>query len=131
MARRRYSDREFDDLDRLKYENKKLKRQISALRKQISRLDIDRYNNIKELLDKQENEDAQEYVQKEKDKAEQQWRCWQCGHGILRTHRMHRRDGSFYYRKCDNEKCDNRTKTKPIPADGKLEGVDIEPTEKD
>lgn len=124
MARRKYSDREYDDLDRLKYENKKLKRQISALRKQISRLDIDRYNNVKELLEKQANEDMHEYIEKEKENAEKKWRCWTCGQGVLRPVRMHRRDGSFYYRKCDNEKCDNRTKTKPIPPDGKIEGLE-------
>jgi hypothetical protein len=122
--RRNYNDKEYAELERLKHENQKLKRQVSALRKQISRLDVDRYNNVKELLEKQANDDAYEYVHKEKQKAEQQWRCYSCGSGVLRTKRMHRRDGSFYYRKCDNEKCTNRTNTKPIPPDGKIEGVD-------
>lgn len=124
MKRRRYSHKEQDDLQRLKRENEKLKRQVSSLRKQISRLDVDRYHNIKELLEKQAEEDAQEYIVKEKENAEKKWRCWDCGEGILRTKRMHRLDGSFYFRQCDNDRCKKRTRTKPIPPDGKIEGID-------
>lgn len=124
MRRRQYSVKEQDILQKLKRENSKLKKQISLLRKQISRLDVDRYQNVKELLEKQAEEDAQEYIIKEKENAEKQWRCWDCGEGILRTKRLHRLDGSFYFRQCDNNKCKKRTRTKPIPQDGNIDGID-------
>lgn len=124
MKRRKYTHKEQDDLQRLKRENDKLKKQVSSLRKQISRLDIDRYQNIKEILEKQEVEDSKEVILKEKEKLEKQWKCWECGHGVLRIKRLHRIDGSFYFRKCDNQSCDHRTKTQPIPADGSVEGIE-------
>lgn len=124
MKRRNYNHKEQDDLQRLKRENDRLKKQVSSLRKQISRLDVDRYENIKELLAKQDADDAKDTFIKDKENAEKKWRCWDCGQGVLRTKRLHRLDGSFYYRLCDNDSCKKRTKTKPIPNDGNIEGID-------
>lgn len=123
MKRRNYNRKEQDELQKLKRENDKLKKQVSSLRKQLSRVDIDRYQNIKELLEKQAHEDAEDILQKEREIAEKNWRCWDCGEGLLRVRRLHRLDGSFYYRLCDNDKCKKRTKTQPIPADGKIKGL--------
>lgn len=120
MARRnKYVDKELDELQKLKYENQKLKRQISSLRKQLARIDIDRYENLKDLLYKHANEDLEERIEEEKKKIKQQWECHICRQGFMKIHTISRRDGLFYYRKCTN--CDNRTKTKPYNE--KVKGI--------
>ena len=124
MGRRKYGDREYDSLDKLKHENKRLKRQISALRKQVARIDINRYENLKDLLQKHDQEDVSEQVVKEQERLKKKWECHSCKQGTLKLKIFERRDGIFYFRKCDS--CDNRTKTKK--HDESVEGVKDEKT---
>jgi len=116
---RKYSMKEYDELQRLKQENKKLKRNISALRKQLQRIDLDRYENLRELLYKQDNEDLEDKIKKERQKVKKEWECYECRQGFMKIHTISRRDGLRYYRKCTN--CDNRTKLKPYNE--KVEGI--------
>lgn len=112
MSRRnRYAEKELDQLQKLKYENKRLKRQIAALRKQIARIDIDRYENIKDIIERHHKEDLDERLLEEKKKLETKWECHECKRGVLVRHELMRIDGAFYYRKCNN--CNHRTKVKP------------------
>ena len=118
MSRRnRYAEKELDEIQKLKYENKRLKRQITSLRKQLSRVDIDRYQNLKDLLYKQTNEDLEDKIREERKKLKKQWECHSCRVGFMQIHTLNRRDGLFYYRKCTE--CDNRTKPKPYKEDVK------------
>jgi hypothetical protein len=103
---RKYCDREFDLLQKIKEENKRLKRELAALRKQISRLDIDRYENLKELVQKQYEEDKK--IEKTDNLDNHRWLCWNCKKDVLKLTILHRRDGEFYYRFCQN--CKKRTK---------------------
>lgn len=111
MKRRRYSDGEQDRLQRVVQENKKLKGQISQLRKQMSRIDVDRFQNLKDLLDAQDREEQEEAAVKREQTMERDWRCWQCPSGTLRLTVLERRDGVFYYRKCDG--CPKKTRLQP------------------
>jgi ssDNA-binding Zn-finger/Zn-ribbon topoisomerase 1 len=117
--RRKYSDKEFDLLDKLKHENAKLKKQVSSLRKQIQRIDLDRYENLKDLIYKHYNEDLGERIAEEKEKLKKKWECKQCGTGFLKIYLLNRLDGMFYYRKCTE--CSHRTKPKPYT--NKVEGI--------
>jgi hypothetical protein len=110
MKRRRYNHKEQDDLQRLKRENDRLKKQVSSLRKQLARVDIDRYENLQDLIHKYDKEEAAEIIAKEHKAKEQKWKCYECPEGILRLKVFERQDGIFYMRKCD--KCVNRTKLK-------------------
>jgi len=101
MKNRKYCNNEIDLLQRLKSENKRLKRIVSNLQKQLSRIDLDRYENLKELVDKQYREDMK---QSEKDK----WKCYHCPTGQLKILIINRHDGTKYLRKCSN--CSHRTK---------------------
>ena len=111
------SSSDFDQIDKLKHENQKLKRQISQLRKQIARLDLSRYTNIKELVDKYEHEDQEEKKKEHKDQIKKLWECFQCRSDHLRMVTFERKDGVFYFRKCNS--CNHRTKLKRLTSDTK------------
>ena len=120
MARnKKYNDKEFDLLQRLKYDNEKLKRQNKTLRKQLQRVDIDRYENLKNIIHKHCAEDLEEELKSEHKKLMKQWECRECEEGFLKLYTISRRDGVFYYRKCTE--CSNRTPTKPYTD--KIEGI--------
>lgn len=119
MGRNKYSDREYSELDKLKQENKQLKKRVESLRKQISRLDIDRYNNIKELVNKYNEEDNKEQFKAEQKKLKQRWECHECRNGFLVLTILNRRDTTMYFRKCNN--CNHRTKLKKYTES--VEGV--------
>ena len=113
MARSRTNrgDKEYDQLDKLKHENRRLKRQISQLRKLIDRFDLDRFEHVKELIESHEQQERLiKNLQKEK-----AWKCHDCGKGTLRLRTLDRRDGTFYNRVCDN--CNKRTRLKRYTPD--------------
>jgi len=112
MSRRRqYSDRETDQLQYYKHLVKKLKREIAGLRKQIDRLDLDRFASFKEALDRiDEIEMEQTARRKDKEIQKEKWRCWDCNTGTMRLKVWDRLDGPHYQRVCDH--CNKRTTMK-------------------
>lgn len=96
----RNCDKEYTADQKLKEENKRLKKENKALRKQIGRLDLDseRFNNLRELADKQYRE---ELARRKEESVKKKWTCHECGKGILRLIIIPRRDGNFYFRACD------------------------------
>jgi predicted RNase H-like nuclease (RuvC/YqgF family) len=121
MKRRKLSDGEYDQVQRLRNENKKLKHQISQLRKQMSRIDVDRFQNLKEVIEAQERQDRVEQQEAEDKALAQKWECWECKQGTLRLTVLERLDGVFYYRKCDTQGCRKRTKLQRYNKD--VEGL--------
>jgi hypothetical protein len=97
---------------RLQYENEKLKKTISQLRKQIARIDIDRSSDIKEIVNKHyQQEEAEKYAEKERESLEElkrAWQCSKCGTGFLEIILLNKMNDLCYYRKCNE--CQNRTK---------------------
>ena len=112
MSRRRhYADGEQDQLQFLKEQNRRLKREIAKLRKQIQRLDLDRFASFKEALDRiDEIEMEQTARRKEKEISKEKWRCWDCNQGTMRLKVWDRLDGPHYQRVCDH--CGKRTTMK-------------------
>lgn len=102
---RNYSKNE-ELVDRLKRENKQLKRDYSKLRKQVDRLNLEheRYATLRELVHKQTKE-ARESKRAKKDRG-----CWQCGKGVLGIVILQIPGRPKYFRKCNL--CDHRTDTK-------------------
>ena len=109
MSSRNYSDQEYDKLQRFKYENKRLKKQLSRLRKQMSRIDLDRYTNLKELIEKHDREDRDVKLAQDELKIRKLWECWECRQGVLIFIPIIKKTGEFYFRRCNN--CGHRTKT--------------------
>jgi len=119
VGRIKRGDKEYDLTQRLKHDNKILKKRITSLRKQIARIDLDRYHNIRDLLSKYKAEDKEKLLEKEEEKIRNKWKCHSCTTDYLRLIIITRRDGMYYYRKCGN--CDNRTKLQKYHE--KIEGV--------
>lgn len=117
-SKSRNYDRETDKLDKLKFENEKLKRQIKSLRKQLAKVDIDRYQSLKELLEEQEAEDSTLDVKSRHDDLKKKWECHSCKEDYLRLVVVPRLDGMFYFRRCP---CGHKTKLKKF-IDG-VEGL--------
>ena len=100
MSKNLRTNREFDLLEKLKKENKHLKRELKRARKMLDRYDV---AEQKGLI----NEDIivpSKKRQKEKELLEK-WRCYECENGILRLIII----GNRYLRKCDQ--CGKNTKS--------------------
>ena len=104
------SDTELTAIRKLKLENQTLKKQISKLRKQLSRIDIDRYSNLKDMLEAQAAENNTFDAKIELEDLKQKWMCEACKEDYLRIIIIPRADGLFYIRKCAS--CNHRTKFK-------------------
>ena len=108
MARKVQRDKEWNELQRLKTENKKLRTRISKLRKVIKNIDIEHYQFVQDLLNSENFKE--EPVQVTKQSLEKQWQCFKCDKGIMRLITISRAGEPYYFRKCDH--CTNKTKMK-------------------
>jgi len=124
-----HSDAELTTIRRLKLENQKLKKQMSKLRKQLSRIDIDRYSNLKDILEEQAAEDENFDVKIELEDLKEKWICHGCKEDYLCVIMVPRADGLFYMRRCAS--CFHKTKLKRytdevdgIGTDGQLVKAD-------
>lgn len=100
MAKNNNYDKELELIDKLKYENKKLKRALKASRKML-----DRYNVAEEkgLIDEDIIVPGKKR-QKEKELKEQ-WKCHDCENGYLYIIHI----GNRYFRKCNG--CSKNTRS--------------------
>jgi hypothetical protein len=99
---------------RLVRENEKLKRQIGGLRKQIARLDLDRYDIVREMLEEHRQEDRAEQGKHVLESLKKTWACHKCEDGVMEIFIYTRTQEMYYYRICDNAPaCMNRTKAQP------------------
>lgn len=112
MSKSRRDNRGNTREQRLQHENDKLKKQISGLRKQLARIDLDRSANVRDIVQKYyEQEDKEAFAKKEQESLEalqREWQCSACGEGYLEINLLNKLDVLNYYRKCTC--CPNRTK---------------------
>jgi len=113
------SDSELTEIRKLKLENQKLKKQMGKLRKQLSRIDIDRYSNLKDMLEAHAAEDNTFDATVELEELKKKWACHKCKEDYLRVIIVPRADGLFYIRRC--AACNYRTKLKKYTDD--IDGV--------
>ena len=108
---------------KLQQENQQLKKQISSLRKQLSRIDLDRYSTIKDIIDESYQDDKKEMSAKILENLKQQWACKICIDGVMEIFTLNRAGETIYYRICSNSPvCGNRTRAKPYVA-GRVTGI--------
>ena len=115
MGKSKRSDKEFTREQRLIKENRQLKRELAHLRKEISKLDVDRLETVKEMVaDYQEAERLQENLGNPNSNIEalkKEWACKEPGcSGYLEITLYSKLGITNYYRKCNS--CNNRTKGK-------------------
>lgn len=103
------TDKEYSREKKLSYENKRLKKEIAKLRKELARLDLDRYSQVKEIIEQHYQEDQAKEAQNMLDKMKEAWRCYQCEKGFLEIIIFNKLDSTWYLRKCNN--CPNRTRS--------------------
>lgn len=102
---------------KLIYENQQLKKQISKLRKQFARVDLDRYEMVKEMIQEHYQDDRAEQGEQILESLKKTWTCKTCGDGHLEIFIYNRAGETHYYRVCSNAPdCSNRTKSQPYMA---------------
>src|ERR1700677_4993218 len=93
---------------RLIKENQALKRQIQTLRKRLARIELDRYENIKEAVEDHERNSGLPTTQDLLEGLKKEWACKREGcSGYLEVTLYNKIDTVWYYRKCNC--CSNRT----------------------
>ena len=96
----------------LRQENQQLKRMVSSLRKQIARIDLDRYESVKEMIQEHYKEGKEEEGKEILENLKKTWECHKCNEGYLEIFVLNRGSDTIYYRICSNAPaCMNRTKT--------------------
>lgn len=114
MGKSKRSDKEFSKEQKLSKENKQLKKELLHLRKQISRLDSDRFETLRQIVvDQEETQRFQENMGESNYNLEvlkREWACRDCEAGVLEIVLYSKISQTYYYRACNS--CNNRTKGK-------------------
>jgi len=126
MGKSSRGEKEFSIIQRLKYENSKLKRENSSLRKQLDRVNFERSADLQEIIEEHlKNEDEQDHARLIKNMAEK-WKCFKCAGGYLKVKRFLKAGVMMYLRECDC--CEN--KTRPQQFHENVEGLFFEAEKK-
>jgi hypothetical protein len=103
-------EKEYTRLQEVIHENKKLKREVAHLRRQLARLDLDRLSYVHEVV---QEHYADEEIEKNSTKMlanlKKTWLCKECGIGFLEIVLYNKIGEVWYFRQCSN--CDHRTKS--------------------
>ena len=106
-------------LQKANREIKMLKRQLSRLKKVISRIDMDDYNNIQEAREAQLRERKELKKENKKVDESERWSCFSCKEDYLRLVIYQKVNEPYYFRRCPY--CGNRTKSQKF--DDSVEGI--------
>lgn len=116
LGKSKRSDKEYTREQRLSRENRQLKRELTHLRKQISRLDLEGLEAAKQIcLDHEEKERLSDAIGDPNASIEhlkRTWLCNDCRNGWLEIFLYPKMGQSWYYRVCSNDECKKRTKGK-------------------
>lgn len=111
MGKTRRSDKEYSQVQKLVHENRILKRHVASLRKELARVDLDRYKNLKETIDEHYQDDRAQEGRDILEKIKSEWKCREAGcDGHLEVFTYNKVGNTWYYRICSNAPaCKNRT----------------------
>lgn len=109
MGKARTDKKGYTREQRLIKENQQLKRQVSALRKQLARVDLDRYDTVKEIIELHYQDEKAQQGQEILENLKKIWACKECD-GHLEIKLYSKMGETWYFRQCNN--CSNRTKGK-------------------
>jgi hypothetical protein len=119
--KRTHREKELTQLQSVRRENEKLKKEVASLRKQLARLDLDRHSYVREIVEEHLSQEHEETTTTQMlSSMKNEWQCHDCGTGFLEIHLYNRPDGTFYYRMCNN--CKKRTTGQKYIA-GKIRGI--------
>jgi cell division septum initiation protein DivIVA len=110
LAKSTRGSKEFSREQKLHHENRKLKQENARLRKQLARIDLDRYDTIREMLEEHDTrEEAVESSHQIVETLRKTWTCNKCSEGHLEIILYNKIADTWYYRKCTH--CTHRTKS--------------------
>lgn len=116
MGKAKRGSNEYTREQRLTKENKDLKLEISRLRKLLARVDLDRYEQVREIIEEHYTKDREDEGKIILDKMKQEWKCHTAGcEGYLEITLFNKINDTWYYRKCNC--CPNRTKSQKYTPD--------------
>jgi hypothetical protein len=113
--RGRDKDQEASAKRRLAYNNKELKREIARLRKQIDRMENGWCPGCLKKFEDGEHKGApapEDVHVMDVPKKSKDWTCFHCKVGRLELVKYYKMGEAWYYRKCSEPNCKNRTKGK-------------------
>lgn len=91
-------------------ENKRLKQELSQLRKRLAKIDLDRYDTIKDMIQEHYTAEKEEQGKEILENMKQMWKCHKCEVGYLQIYTYTRSNNLWYYRICSEAPdCLNRT----------------------
>ena len=111
MGKTRSGGKERSALQELKYENQRLKRENDQIRKQLARIDLDRYGQLKKTIEKHYKKEEKKQGEDILEKVKKEWACnmEECS-GFLEIFLYNKQSQTWYFRKCSDPACKNRTK---------------------
>jgi hypothetical protein len=116
LSKNSRGQKEYSRMQEVLHENKKLKREIASLRKQLARIDLDRHGYVKDILEEHyEGEQSEKDTDKVLQSLKDQWKCHECPEGFLEIMLYTKVGETWYFRKCN--KCTNRTKSQQYSSD--------------
>jgi len=81
MGKARRGSREITREQKLISENKALKRDLGRIRKELARLDLDRYDTLKEMIEENKSESEPEFGAQFLENLKKTWLCNDCRQG--------------------------------------------------
>jgi hypothetical protein len=110
VGKSRRGNREFTREQKLVHENKRLKKELAQLRKQLARIDLDRYDTVREMIQEHYQEEKAQQGLEILENLKKTWACKECADGHLEIFLYNKVGTTWYYRICSNApKCKNRT----------------------
>jgi len=109
MGKSRRGDKEFTRERQLVKQNRQLKQEVSKLRKQLAKIDLDRYSTIKEMVEEHRMENKIENTKTLLESMKETWKCNECDSGYLEIVIFNKVGSPWYYRCCSS--CSKRTKS--------------------
>lgn len=111
MGKTRRGEREYSREQQLVYENKRLKRENAKLRKMAARANLDKFSSAKDLIEQNYQGDSAPEGERIVERLKKEWACRESGcEGYLEIFTYNKIDVTWYFRKCTNLDCRNRTK---------------------
>jgi hypothetical protein len=110
VGKSRRGNKEITREQKLVHENKRLKKELAQLRKQLARIDLDRYDTVKEMIQEHYQEDRAQEGLDILENLKKTWACKECSDGYLQIFLYNKVGTTWYYRVCSNAPgCKNRT----------------------
>lgn len=98
-------DKEYSELQKVRYENQKLKKEVARLRNRLARMGESQFKDLAELMEEEETPVVEQNDQREKNG----WECHSCSDGFLEINMYAKLGEIFYFRECNQ--CLKRTKS--------------------